>query len=669
MRKTNKKSPSFLRIHGDNILECERTLSLIAGAFRATAHRLEGPIYRPRFEIRFQETQLFTVELLPGHGRWGLDVQDIIQSAGAPLRESTDAIVTHVLIEQNVEEVLFAIEFCNALPAGNNAWQRNGRALACATVGIPYLYLAEVGGLELDEKRKVKAPRFPNPIIPFSYLTAGRHFNVLCMPVYSSSPSSSEEIRNRFKDVFGMNDGQEVVKCLLERSETTVQVEGLLRKALLITQILAEQRRRLDTLRGGQWKDFLELDSPERQETWLKEAGLIWSRKRADKVKITKTLNRLITVFREVGGLSVGAGGIPICLIPHESRGKLAEKLKALYGEAVTGEFLNRILSQTQPLIGVWITGFKPRGDDSRPDRGLVPLARMIFGNGVDILSIVYGPAKPNIWLALRNSPEQLARQNGLWESIINLSDVVLADSMTDAGGPFAVVVNRHKSVTGGPITFPMAQGCNQFSEHDVDSALHALFSQKEEDGVFEAMCNPPGGDWSGLSILDFQSRAEMRWTSLPRVSGVGGKRPDHVLQFTVNGGKQILLAIESKNRPTDLERGIGKRLKKYTEKLIKMPPLIFRSGLSDWGLWQSRSAPRIDIRVISGGAFCWAKKEDLEKQLKEGELDIVFALQFDSREQLTLLHVMARPSAQDIIVKILSLSENFGRWLKVQVH
>jgi hypothetical protein len=142
-------------------------------------------------------------------------MQDVLQNYGAPLREATDAVVTQISHNGEQEEIILAFEFCNALPAGNNAWQRNGRALAHATVGVPYLYFAEIGGVELDKNRIIKAPRFPNPIVSFSYLTASKSFNVVCLPVYLPSPSSSEDIRAQFGEAFGLAEGQRLVKSVL----------------------------------------------------------------------------------------------------------------------------------------------------------------------------------------------------------------------------------------------------------------------------------------------------------------------------------------------------------------------------------------------------------------------------------------------------------------------
>ena len=124
-----------LRIHGDNIIECERSLSLISQAFGTNPiYVATSPTFMPTYTLG-----IFQIELLSGHGRWGVNLSDELQSQGGVLREGADSYITE--ITGKTESVLFAMEYCSALPAGNNAWQRNGRAFSCAMAGIPYLSL------------------------------------------------------------------------------------------------------------------------------------------------------------------------------------------------------------------------------------------------------------------------------------------------------------------------------------------------------------------------------------------------------------------------------------------------------------------------------------------------------------------------------------------------
>ena len=230
----------------------------------------------------------------------------------------------------------------------------------------------------------------------------------------------------------------------------------------------------------------------------------------------------------------------------------VADEFARLYGRNLPLKFAQWLSNIDEPLIVVWITGFKPRGDDSRPDRGLVPLARMLFGAQAHVLSIVYGPGKKEMWDKLQESPATVASQNGLWEAVINLSDAIFADSVNLKNNPLSFLLSRNTRTSKSRVTFPKVDQPLYFSEQDVDTVIHSLFARHEEEKVFEGLCNPPVGDWSGVSVFDFQSEEEFRWTSLPRVSGAD-KRPDHVIQF-FESGSNFLLAMESKDGASKIE-------------------------------------------------------------------------------------------------------------------
>jgi glycosyltransferase involved in cell wall biosynthesis len=89
----------------------------------------------PHTNLRFQ--------FFPGYGqaRWNQDVLGYVKRTGGRLREAADAIITK--ITDGTEKPLAAIEFCGAIPAGNQAWQRNGRAFSFARAGIPYFFIAK----------------------------------------------------------------------------------------------------------------------------------------------------------------------------------------------------------------------------------------------------------------------------------------------------------------------------------------------------------------------------------------------------------------------------------------------------------------------------------------------------------------------------------------------
>lgn len=124
------------------------------------------------------------------------------------------------------------------------------------------------------------------------------------------------------------------------------------------------------------------------------------------------------------------------------------------------------------------------------------------------------------------------------------------------------------------------------FGEDDVDTGIHYLFTHVLRDYCFEGMCNPPGGDWSGFSVIS--ENFENRWLSLPRVSDVvNGKRPDHIIEIFGVFEKPLLLSIESKEKSSDLESDVGTKLVAYIEKLMSYVPSAKRKINPSYEEWQ----------------------------------------------------------------------------------
>lgn len=663
------RKPLSLRIYGDNIIECERAVRLISEAFNGTYSYVDSPLFVPIFRISNDDICI-DVELFPGYGRWSVNIQELLIKNGSPLREATDVLVTR--IENQTEELLFAVEYCSALPAGNQAWQRSGRALACVTAGVPYLYITEIGGVELDKSREVKASRFPNPIVPFSYLTATKLYSVLCLPVFLSSPSCSQQMKADFSEVFGEKEGHNLIKALIEKIPTDTFVEILVKKVLRMTELLANNRKRSDTLKAQEWATVLSLNNSARIN-WLIKKSAKWGKKRSAKVQSTATFLKLTLLFSEsnrgnfLSPVSIGADDIPICLLAPDSRVQLSSMLNNLYGDLLPDDFYQWV-NKKQPLIIVWVTGFKPEGDDSRPDRGLAPLTRMLFGEEVDVLTIINGPAKPSTWSVVKNSLDLAIKQNGLLESVINLSDGVLVDSTTTES-PFGFLTNRPHRHPTNPITFTATKPVPlTFTEQDVDCITHMLFNQNDGESFFEALCNPPGGDWSGISIYDFENKLENRWTSLPRVSEEGGKRPDHVIQL--NETPMILFSIESKDRGQKLSHNIGERLIYYVEQLTTTPPNTIREKGGEW--IASTGENRVTLgnhKVLSGGAFCWINSKDLIRAMDESDLDFVFGFEFNPDTGTTTLHAKIGENAAVLPGILRKFSDRFGSRLEIQIH
>lgn len=621
-----------LRIHGDNIVECERTLRMIAEAYNSTFELLNSPVYFPKYEVKTKD-YFFVIELLSGHGRWGnIDLGNIVYKAGGRLRESADSYLTEVSGAH--ETVLLGIEYCSALPAGNNAWQRNGRALASVFANVPYLYYAEIGGVELDENRIPKAPRYPNPAVPFSYVSLSHDMNSVCLPVYRAHPSMTPHNYAAYKSALGYNDGLVLIRQILNGEDTSLTLNSLKHKAVRMVEILSNGRKKKDTLKGKEWNELLKSNN---RTSWLiqnyKEK---WQKKSSDKVLVSGTFKLLKSKIINMAVVPITAKDLPFCVVPKQDLPSLKAWIKETYNGLDVSFDLNKDLAL------VWITGFKPRGDDSRPDRGLSPLCRMILGKDANIMAIISGPGTKYTWDKLHNSPKELCDSNGLFEAIFSCCNYLFVDSATCDSNifmPTGAALNKNTKL----IQFPYIQKpVVKYFEHDTDCAIHQILSSHNELGVFECFCNPPGGDWSGISFL--KNGIEYKWTSLPRVSEQS-KRPDHIFQIERNG-RLIFVPIESKGYGKDLENNIGNRLKDYINDLFTSEPTAYKANKkSDWRFFDG-TIGKVNYSMISVGAFLYRDERELTNQLLRGNLDAIFAFEFG---EITTLHFYA--SANGVIL------------------
>ena len=203
------------RIHGDNIVECERIAHLIREELNPeifTTSLISPSTIKIQMSFTYQEVeQTWCLELLPGFNksgrhRWQGNIFEILKANGSFLDETPDALITTV--ENENETILFAVEFCSALQAGNQAWQRSGRAFSTGRAGCPYLYIVDFVKYELDSRTRArKALRFPNPAVPYSYINFTKNTENFVAQVYVKSEefdkSRDRSLANFNEDDFG----------------------------------------------------------------------------------------------------------------------------------------------------------------------------------------------------------------------------------------------------------------------------------------------------------------------------------------------------------------------------------------------------------------------------------------------------------------------------------
>lgn len=639
---------SVFRIHGDNIVECERIAQLIREELNPAT--FTTTLISPstiNIDMSFMYLggeHVWRLELLPGFNksgrhRWQENIFETLKENGSFLDETPDAIITK--IENDSETILFAVEFCSALQAGNQAWQRSGRAFSTGRAGCPYLYIVDFVKYELDSRTRArKALRFPNPAVPYSYINFTKSTENFVAQVYVKS-EEFDKTRDRTLADFNEEDfGEKELKEYIVRKmlgvDTSEVEEILLRKNMNVVLFLSNGANPTTNFTQQQWIDLynspLDIIDFANENSTFNFHKTITARGHHGKSE---------DVLELIDGVSVGLASrdLPFGIIPANQRPAFARGLKQLYPE-FSDDTINLIASTNKHLVLCLIKGFKPRGDDNRPDRGLLPLATMLSAADVDVMTYLYGPVLYNNYVKLLNSPKRLADANGLWKSILALSNFVALD-VPILSGPMleaCVLVNTtelkdeysERNALNDDLTQRMFSSVpTEYHEDDVDTGIHFLFSHIMNGFCFEGMCNPPGGDWSGFSVI-FNNK-EYRWLSLPRVSSdIAGKRPDHIVELFDVFEKPLLLSIESKEKSSDLEIDVGSGLKNYICSLMNYTPNVERDFVPNTGSW-ARSHEYLDFssfETISAAAYLKNRAQENDIVFENSNCDMLFILE-----------------------------------------
>lgn len=637
----------YFKIHGDNVVECERIAALILT--EVAPLKIEKSLMSPStitIDISFQYDGSdfdWHLELLPGfnkagRARWRGDIFEPLRNNGSFLDETPDAIITE--IQNDREQILCAIEFCSALQAGNQAWQRSGRAFSTGRTGCPYLYIVDFVKYELDPKtRERKNLRFPNAAVPYSYINFSRVSQNFVAQVYVKSESFDKtrdaSLANFDEENFGDVELRRYLVKKMAHIDTTDEEELILLKNFNVVRFLAELTNSNTNLSVEEWDEVFNNDED------VVDYCVDNQRFNFHKIVTQKGMHgQLARVLAIIDRYSAGLASkdLPIGIIPANNRPAFAKALHGIY-PAFDSRTIDEIADPTTNLILCLFKGFKPRGDDNRPDRGLLPLAAMLSDNDNEIMTILYGPILYRNYQLLMNNADTLARNNGLWKSILALSNYVLLDAPILGNSKVKDVeellfttgykqqymrLKKYASLIEGRAFSSAPQ---EYHEDDVDTGIHYLFTEVLKPVCFEGMCNPPGGDWSGFSVLDHNS--EKRWLSLPRVSDeIDGKRPDHIIEIFGVQDKPILLSIESKERSADLEDNVGSRLITYIEHLMGYIPNV-EKDLSPDAEWQRGSGHvnKNDFVMVSAAAYLKEYAQSSTTVHQSSNCDMLFVM------------------------------------------
>lgn len=607
-------------VYGDNIVECERMAKLIATAIKPSATSVIGNPTAPQYVFTTASGNV-TVSMYPGFGRWSNDIIRHIRSYGGILREAPDIVLTRT--DGKFETPTLAVEFCSALPAGNQAWQRSGRAYSTAKAGVPYLFITEIGGYELDASRNKKAPRMPNPAIPFSYFSFAAVSGSQMSIAYLMNPGADDRNKSLYANSACGHDLSDYLRTFILGGDSKPSLAKLNAHLLDFVLKLALSKKS-GHLTSSKWGAIAEHILSRHDTTAIVEASdFPWKKKIS--IPTTKTFSKLFSTCLSLCR-GVASCDLPFCIVPKERIAQFHDTLLHIYGEAA--QRFSSIRSLGRDMAVCWYAGFKPKGDDARPDRGVLPLVRMLLGDDIPVTTVIYGPAPAIMTERLENNPAALMALNGLWESTLQLSDFVVCDStrakhpVLQTGKMQEIRDRKDNAVITMPANSKHFPEDDFIGENDVDTILHVIFAHLLQGKCHELMCNPPGGDWSGISFFD--GGTEFRWLTLPRVSTEGFKRPDHVVQVG-----DIVLSIESKDYLSNLENAIGPRLNGYCRELFKSQPSCRRLANAD--AWDDKTDGFVcpPLKFMSACAFLESNPGDLGRALHSANTDIAIVVQF----------------------------------------
>lgn len=646
----------IFRIHGDNIIECERVVDFLAagGNISRIATRMISAAVT-EIEVLYihgdGQSVTWVFQLFPGFNksnrkRWNIDIFDSLREAGGFLDETPDALITKLSDDGKSEEVLCALEFCSALQAGNQAWQRSGRAISTQRASCPYLYIVDSAKYELSKKRTRKSLRMPNPAVPFSYITASKNSENLCAQVLVRAEEfdPDDQLLAGFKDEwFAEVDLAHYLIALLTGTPTDSIEKNILEKNLKVVEFFAKDAVSKNSFNALDWNDIY-AGRKDIRDLAL-ERAIPWRKRFADKSESLNT-KAFIDLCSEYA-VAIGSKDLPFGLIPVHKLPSFKQSLSNIFKNSINSNVISTI-NESKDLIICAVKGFKPKGDDGRPDRGILPFITMLMGDSSQILTYIYGPMHQSRFNDLINNPENIMNKNGLRKVFLALSDTVIIDSpQIGSDGEYLEGIIASSDLKSGYLEkkkvrelkiHSLSENPLSIHEDDVDTVIHTLFNSVSKELRHEGLCNPPGGDWSGIS-LKVKNR-ELKWLSLPRVSGsIGGKRPDHVIQLFPEDYNPLTIIIESKDKPSSLEKNVGPKLVEYLNHLIGFPPSATRYSGQAWTK-NSETVTLPASELISCAAFI-RKTENLNPVYDKSRCDIMFSLKWVESKRVWQIEII----------------------------
>lgn len=486
---------------------------------------------------------------------------------------------------------------------------------------------------------------------------------------YSISPVANLNFINEYREILNENYLFDYIYFVVTNNTIQLNIceENLLLTELNVYNKIADKDENIFNIFdvNKNHLDFINSLTLNKLLEGVREARLPWKKVIQGKTSTTDNFKHLKEITKQYCFSPYAKSSVPIGILPKEHFKNFIIDIESkcpnyykIFNEAIT--------NSKNDLAIVMINGFKPRGDDSRPDRGLLPFSRMIFGEEISIFTIIYSPNVPkHIINTISDGKFDDLRRNGLFNAIVNGSDYILLDSVNH--NKCLEIPSQHSNIPTKiqNITIPeIDRKPKKMGENDIDTVIHMIF--KDIKYVFESFTNPPGGDWSGISIIDNQY--EYRWTSLNR-EPKNVKRPDHIFQINYDE----LLVIESKERYSiliDKEKNVGPKMIAFLRNLLFKRPINAKKkhGEKEYS-GTNKKINTSYFNFLSAVAFyvkndSEISKESCSKLATNCDVDLVFGIKVTENKNIVIYYYVKNQSnftGLNLIKDAISLFKNYN--------
>jgi hypothetical protein len=222
------KIDHFFRVYGDDYQECDLFIDLLKDPNSGFSFQnFHGPIDRPLLIFKDSiSKKLLGFHICPNYG--SKDKQIWKNNPLDKFSEKTDIQVRYIETSGKESEPLFAMEFDDAIQAGNQSWQRFRRATDAAKNNFPYIYVLPMLIWERDSKDplKLKSPRYQNAMVTFGHLSLMAQYKTLSLQIFKHNAWSEKALKEKkelpknFKNFQGEKSVIKLISYLIRKNIT-----------------------------------------------------------------------------------------------------------------------------------------------------------------------------------------------------------------------------------------------------------------------------------------------------------------------------------------------------------------------------------------------------------------------------------------------------------------